>query len=48
MLQWIRNNVRIKGGGNVQTAFGRSLVVSIAAVMGVSQASVSNYLLGRN
>ena len=29
MLQWVRNAVRIKGGGNVQSAFGRSLVVSI-------------------
>ena len=24
MLKWIRNNVRIKGGGDVQTAFGRT------------------------
>jgi len=23
MLNWVRNNVRVKGGGNVQTAFGR-------------------------
>jgi hypothetical protein len=24
MLEWIRNNVRVKGGGNVQAAFGRN------------------------
>ena len=24
MLQWVRNNVRVKGGGSVQQAFGRS------------------------